>query len=190
MTSYVPRTCTEIRGDVLPGRQPDVLLVHSRDDSVDWHRLLAGDESADVVGRSRAVEEFRGCDAYVLLGALGAGKSSVFEFEAGCSRCTCVTACDFLTFDIKPGWCDTTLFIDGLDEMRAGSPDGRTPLDAIRARLDALGRPRFRLSCREADWFGASDRTRLARVARGGAARLAAVLAGESPVGAILSLAP
>ena len=145
-----------------------MLLVHSRDDSVDWHRLLAGDESADVVGRSRAVEEFRGCDAYVLLGAPGAGKSSVFEFEAGCSRCTCVTARDFLTFDIKPGWCDTTLFIDGLDEMRAGSPDGRTPLDAIRARLDVLGRPRFRLSCREADWFGANDRTRLASVARGG----------------------
>ena len=167
MTSYVLRTCTEIRGDALPGRRPDV-PVHSPDDSVDWHCLLAGDEFADVTGCSRAVEEFRGCDAYVLLGAPGAGKSTVFEFEAECTGGHHVTARDFLTFDDRPEWRCTTLFIDGLDEMRAGSSDGRTPLDGIRRRLDALGRPRFRLSCRDADWFGDNDRTHLEMVSGDG----------------------
>ena len=43
----------------------------------------------------------------------------------------------------------------------------RTPLDSIRARLDALGHPPFRISCREADWLGENDRARLAAVAPG-----------------------
>ena len=48
--------------------------------------------------------------------------------------------------------------------MRAGSGDARRPLDAIRRCLDTLGRPRFRLSCREADWLGTNDRTSLVGV--------------------------
>ena len=47
-----------------------------------------------------------------------------------------------------------------------GSPDGRQALDGIRGKLDRLGRPRFRLSCREADWFGANDRERLKAASR------------------------
>ena len=122
------------------------------------------------IGRSRPLEAFRESAAYVLLGAPGAGKTKVFKTEGKRDGCHYVTARDFLTFDVDdtPEWHDTTLFIDGLDERRAGAADGRTPLDAIRARLDALGRPGFRLSCREADWFGANDRTHLARVARDG----------------------
>ena len=112
----------------------------------------------EVVERSRTVEEFRGCDAYVLLGAPGVGKTTEFRHEVAHSGGHYVTARDFLTFDERPEWRGTTLYIDGLDEMRAGSPDGRTPLDGIRRRLDALGRPRFRLSCRDADWFEDNDR--------------------------------
>ena len=87
--------------------------------------------------------------------------------RAGCHY---VTARNFLTLGEKPEWRepDATLFIDGLDEKRAGSQDGRTPLDDIRAKLDSLGRPRFRLSCREADWFGSNDRTHLETVSRDG----------------------
>ena len=62
-----------------------------------------------------------------------------------------------------------TLFIDGLDEVRAGTADVRTPFDAIRERLDALDKPRFRLSCREADWLGVNDRDNLAAVTPDGA---------------------
>ena len=50
-------------------------------------------------------------------------------------------------------WGDKTLFIDGLDEMRAGSGDPRAVLDRVWTALDTLGSPRFRISCREADWL-------------------------------------
>ena len=39
--------------------------------------------------------------------------------------------------------------------------DGRTPLDDIRNKLNRLGRPPFRLSCRWADWMAASDKEAL-----------------------------
>ena len=64
-----------------------------------------------------------------------------------------VTARDFLTFDPQyhPEWHDKTLFIDGLDEIRVGANDARTPFNQIRGRFDVMRNPRFRLSCREAD---------------------------------------
>ena len=101
--------------------------------------------------------------AWVLLGPPGAGKTVEFQREAKRRGAHYVTARDFLTLSERR-WRSGTLFIDALDEIRAGSPDGRTPLDRIRTKLDELGRPPFRLSCREADWFGASDRGHLAAV--------------------------
>ena len=53
------------------------------------------------------------------------------------------------------------LFLDGLDESRAGAQDGRTPLNDIRRKLDRLGCPPFRLSCRWADWMAATDKEAL-----------------------------
>ena len=58
--------------------------------------------------------------------------------------------------------------------MRAGAEDGRTPLDSICAKLDRIGRPRFRLSCREADWFGANDREHLKSISIGGEIKVSA----------------
>ena len=140
MKHLVRRTCTEIGGD---GRR---------------------DERAST---SRPLEEFRETAAYVLLGAPGAGKTKAFEQEAAeCPDGFPVTARDFVTVDDSPEWHGATLFIDGLDEMRAGAADGRTPFDEIRRKLDALGRPSFRLSCREAHWFGADDRNHLESVSK------------------------
>jgi hypothetical protein len=117
--------------------------------------------------QSRPLAEFRDAAAYVLLGDPGAGKTSCFKAEAQATDGVFISARDFLTFDADPAWRDQTLFIDGLDETRAGTSDGRVPLDQIRKKLHALGLPRFRLSCREADWLGDSDRSHLNAVASG-----------------------
>ena len=120
------------------------------------------------IGPPRTLAAYRETPAWVLLGDPGAGKTTAFETEA-CGdpeRVHLVSARDFLTFEPKnrPEWRGRTLLIDGLDETRAGSANARTPFDVVRARLDELGRPRFRLSCREADWLGINDRERLKAV--------------------------
>ena len=116
----------------------------------------------------RPLSAYRSASAYVLLGDPGSGKTTEFALE--CAQqgdaAVPVTARDFLALDLRSRmeWRDKTLFIDGLDEIRAGSSDARTPFDRIRSRLDELGRPRFRISCREADWLGENDRRHLVSV--------------------------
>ena len=129
-------------------------------------------EKNDTQPSEKLLAEYGSTAAYVLLGAPGAGKTVAFQEEAKRASACYVTARDFLTFNDRPEWHEGTLFIDGLDEARAGSADQRTPLDGIRGKLDALGRPRFRLSCREADWLGASDRTHLAAASKDGKIRV------------------
>ena len=114
------------------------------------------------------LELFNSAPVYVLLGDPGSGKSTTFRTEADPlgADSVFISARDFLASDVRshPEWRDKTLFIDGLDEMRVGSGDRREALDSIRRSLDALGRPHFRISCREADWLGDNDRDKLAMV--------------------------
>ncbi|MDP2824808.1 MAG: hypothetical protein Q8O52_19265 [Sulfuritalea sp.] len=131
-------------------------------------RTCTGPSETNDVRESRPLEGCRDLPAYVLLGDPGAGKTASFVREADEVGGVYVKARDFATFDPDPALNKKTLFIDALDEMRAGVGDGRTPLDHIRHHLVRLGRPRFRLSCREADWLGASDREALRVVAPGG----------------------
>ena len=99
MNLIVPRTCTEI----VPQK---------------------GDENRQKDPRS--LEEFRSASAYVLLGDPGSGKTEAFKAECkALEESACLTtARDFLTLDIDscPEWRNRTLFIDGLDEIRAGAP--------------------------------------------------------------------
>ena len=142
MTPIIARTCTELRE---PSPKPD------------------------SEPRPEPLDAFRSESAYVLLGDPGSGKTTAFKHECEELGAAAVflDAREFLAFDPgqHPEWQGKTLFIDGLDEVRAGSSDARTPLDRIRSRLDSLGRPPFRISCREADWLGENDRTRLGAVA-------------------------
>ena len=129
------------------------------------------DDGRDREPNSRPLDTYRAAPAYVLLGDPGAGKTTALERE--CEACGADGVFEpvrnFLTFSPRnhPEWRGKTLFLDGLDEVRAGSSDPRRRFDAIRSHLDELGRPRFRLSCREADWLGTKDRLRMAAVAPG-----------------------
>ncbi|MXY58729.1 MAG: hypothetical protein F4Y41_20490 [Gammaproteobacteria bacterium] len=110
--------------------------------------------------RSAPLADFRSERAYVLLGDPGAGKTEAFGTESravpGSIR---VPARRFISRSLNrhPEWRAETLFIDGLDEVRAGRPDARRPMDLILERLEHLGSPNFRLSCRAADWLGRND---------------------------------
>lgn len=131
---HVPRTCTEKKMD-------------------------DGAESLP-----RPITDFRERAAYVLLGEPGAGKTSLFKEEAkNTDNGLYISARDFIYLD-RNEWRDKTLFIDGLDEARAGKDDARTPLDAIRGILSKLDCKCFRISCREADWLGSPDANDLTRI--------------------------
>jgi hypothetical protein len=108
--------------------------------------------------------------ALVVLGDPGAGKTTVFRGAAAIELgAEFVTVRDFLTLD-PSRWRGKTLYLDGLDEVRIRSNDGAGALDGLRSRLDALGQPRVRLSCRGADWYGSSDLERLVFVTKDGRA--------------------
>ena len=121
--------------------------------------------------KPQRLSSFRDRPAYVLLGDPGEGKTTSLEDECEAlgDKGHWVTARHFLALSAKPEWREKTLFIDGLDEVRAGRADARTPFDDIRGRLDDLGSPPFRLSCRMADWLGANDRQNLNAVSPDGA---------------------
>jgi hypothetical protein len=108
------------------------------------------------------IEALRDQYAYVLLGDPGIGKTTAFETEAAAAGTRVIRARDFIHLksaaDALRG---QTIFIDGLDEMRAGKINGHTPLDAIRSRLDDMRPARFRISCRSANWLSESDRSSL-----------------------------
>ena len=121
----------------------------------------------EIISKQRitnSLSKYRDCPAYVLLGDLGAGKTEAFKREAAESDGKYIVARDFILFEADHQKHYGPYFIDGLDEMRSGNGDGKTPLDQVRKQIEKLGRPKFRLSCREADWLGASDAKALARV--------------------------
>ena len=121
------------------------------------------------VSEGEKLSDFRSAHAYVLLGEPGAGKSTAFEEERrNDGSAVEVTARRFIRrLEAHPKWRAATLLIDGLDEVRAGGGGLREPLDSLVCRLEHLGSPRFRLSCREGSWLGPSDLRELSSVING-----------------------
>ncbi len=116
------------------------------------------------VSKGERLSDFRSESAYVLLGEPGSGKSKAFEQEARIDESgVVVTARRFISrsIDAHPEWRRKTLFIDGLDEVRAKRRDPSEPLDELVRRLERLDRPSFRLSCRDEAWLGQSDKDEL-----------------------------
>ncbi|MYB10283.1 MAG: hypothetical protein F4129_00145 [Acidimicrobiia bacterium] len=141
MSSPVARTCTELATD----RDPSIILCEPK-----------------------PLSAFRQSQGLVLLGDAGSGKTTELqqESEALGNAAVYLSARQFARSDVDshPDWRNVVLFIDGLDEMRAGTTDSLTPMDQIITKLESLGRPSFRLSCREADWLGTNDRQNLSTV--------------------------
>ncbi len=102
------------------------------------------------------LQKFRNLSAWVLLGEPGAGKSTAFESEAEATGGRCFRIAEFIHADPDDDWRSKTLFLDGLDEIRA-SAGNDTAIQLIRKQLKRLGNPPFRIACRAADWYGASD---------------------------------
>ena len=130
-------------------------------------RTVARWQDARWISEGKKLSDFRSARAYVLLGEPGAGKSTAFEQEKrNDANAVEVMARRFIrrSPEAHPEWQDATLLIDGLDEVRGGGGDLREPLDSLLCRLEKLGNPRFRLSCREGSWLGRSDFRELSSV--------------------------
>lgn len=131
---------------------------------VDRKFLQQSPDPQDDTLHPKPLCDFFDCAALVVLGDPGAGKSTSFEQAATEEPdAVYVTIRNFLSLNTNR-WKGKTLYLDGLDEQRSKTKDGTATLDELRQRLDELDSPRFRLSCRSADWYGSSDLESLSMV--------------------------
>jgi predicted NACHT family NTPase len=114
---------------------------------------LKSDRAQDATGRP--FTDFAASPNLVLLGDPGAGKTHVFKQAAEREGGLFLKARAFLSLpaDRLRG---QALFVDGLDEKRAGRVD-RDTVDEMVEKLFAVNPRKVRISCRVADWLGESD---------------------------------
>ncbi len=90
----------------------------------------------------------------MLLGDPGSGKSHTFRELAHVANGTIVTARQYLI--LPPQEITSPVFIDALDERRAGRDDNDT-IDQILQKLFGAPKELVRISCRDRDWLGDTD---------------------------------
>lgn len=125
--------------------------------------LLKGDSSGQELPKS--LSEHSDVHSWVLLGEPGAGKTEALKDEANTSGGIYIRIAEFVDTDLSEEWKGKTLFLDGLDEVRA-SGHATSVLQKIANQLKRLGKPRFRIACRAADW-NAVDKLDLEQVSLG-----------------------
>jgi predicted NACHT family NTPase len=108
----------------------------------------------DAENPLRRFSEFADYPNIVVLGDPGAGKSHLFEHAAKTAGGEFLSARAFLNIPRVDS--DSALFIDALDERRSGRGDQDT-IDKVVQKLFATNAARVRISCRAADWLGATD---------------------------------
>lgn len=92
----------------------------------------------------------------VLLGDPGAGKTHLFSDFARYEKTQSLVARSFLNRDISSLREIDTLYIDALDEKRAGRGD-ENAVDHIVQKLFQTKPSKVRIACRAADWLGETD---------------------------------
>ena len=109
----------------------------------------------DGTGKSSKIDgtfpEFETEDAIILLGDPGMGKTTLFRDAANANYTT------VRNFLVDPhAIAGEAIFLDALDEYRTIA-SGQDASAKVAKVLCSLKKPKFRLSCRAADWFGSPD---------------------------------
>src|SRR5258708_22077575 len=108
----------------------------------------------DEVVTPKRISDYAGTANIVLLGDPGAGKSHLFDELAQAAKTSVLSARAFRNDQSGPA--GARLFIDGMDERRAGRGDKAT-IDLIVQQLFTVNAARVRLACREHHWLGGTD---------------------------------
>ena len=118
--------------------------------------------SAQNDAQPLAMSALRDMPAWVLLGEPGAGKTTIFRKEAIACGGEYINIRDFIRDNVDEALQGKTLFLDGLDEVRADS-GGVSVLTKVAAKLRENKISQFRIACRAADWSGSLDTDQLSR---------------------------
>lgn len=115
-------------------------------------------EGADLPERKvdQRWDDFESAHAIVMLGPPGSGKTTVFQGLAEANPHGTYKTVRSLLRTPNGELRGSVLYLDALDEARPDRTE-RDKIDSVIKKLGELGRPSFRISCREADWLGASD---------------------------------
>jgi predicted NACHT family NTPase len=120
-------------------------------------RIVQQIDPAPKLGEGpRMFSSFLAENNVVLLGDPGAGKSYLFEHFSVLNGASKVSAREFLTTDAEYFVNNDELFIDALDEKRAGRGD-QDSIDSIITKLWKVKPKKMRIACRAQDWLGETD---------------------------------